>query len=301
MKKLLKYLLGGCALALAAGQVAVAAGVPEPLISLPLEREGRGTLKVLSQSKDGVPLRVVFDSAASNSILFEHAGTADVAREVGGTYPVYFPFTGRILDFKTMGLFTLRFGVHSFTSNSWVTGSWKDTGLFPGRAEPNYDVIAGRDVFNNFALAVDPARGQAALFIAGQDLSARYEASVPITDLEPLIAVRVRTTRLDTGEIANKLMLVDTGFAGVLLFADDDELAALQADEETPLKETLKAPIYVDTVMQIDGMAPEAQRARIVSRGVFEGADGVVGTSFLNNYRYAFDLTVKKLYLAKSR
>lgn len=274
------------------------AGVPEPLVSLPLAKEARGSLSVMSHSKDGVPLRVVFDSAATNSILFDHPGTAKVARQPGDSYMVYFPFTDRLLDFREIGLFTLTFGRHSFSSNSWVTGPWRDTGLFPGREEPHYDVIAGRDLLNNFALAVDPERGQAQLFIAGQDLTGRYDAVVPITDLVPLVAVTIRFTREDTAVAEDKLMLIDTGYRGVLLFADEEELTALRADEETPTAETLRTPLFADTQMQIADLPPVEAKARIVSRGMFRGADGIVGTSFLNKHRYAFDLTLKKLYLA---
>ena len=61
----------------------MAASVPEPIVSLPLERSERVGLHVRTYSSEGVPLRVVFDTAAANSILFDHEGTVKVSRTLG--------------------------------------------------------------------------------------------------------------------------------------------------------------------------------------------------------------------------
>lgn len=283
-----------------AAPVVVAAAAPEPIVSMPLLRDDRGPLKVRTRSEKGVALRVVFDTAAANSILFDHDGTTGVAPTLGRDHMVYFPFTDRLIDYRLIDWFTLNFGKHTFTSNNWVYGPWKQTGLFPGRVEPNYDVIAGRDVFNSFTVAVEPRKGRVKLYNSEDDLSARYRTSVDIVDLNPLIAVPVRYTREDTGETTEKLMIIDTGFPGVLLFADDEELALLGATEFTAPADTIADALIVDGSIQLGELDAREQRALIVSKGAFK-ADGVLGTGFLNNYRYAFDMEAKKLYLSRLR
>ena len=278
----------------------LSAAAPEPIVSMRLLRDDRGPLKVRTRTDGGVSLRVVFDTAAASSILFDHAGTDDVTPVLGRDHMVYFPFTDRLIDYRQIDWFTLRLGKHTFTSNSWVYGPWKQTGLFPGRQEPNYDVIAGRDVFSSFTVAVDPKKGRVKLYKSGEDLSGRYQTSVDIIDLNPLIAVPVTYTRRDTGEAVQKLMIIDTGFSGVLLFANEAELLLLKATENTAPADTIGEALIVDGNIQFGEFPARPQKALIVSKGAFE-ADGVLGTSFLNNYRYAFDMEAKKLYLSALR
>jgi len=276
---------------------ALAAAAPDPIVSMRLMRDDRGPLKVKTRSAGGVPLRVVFDTAAASSILFDHDGTEGVSPSLGRDHVVYFPFTDRLIDYRLIDWFTLNFGKHTFTSNSWVYGPWKQTGLFPGREEPNYDVIAGRDVFANFVVAVDPRKGRVKLYNSGEDLSERYQASVDIVDLNPLFAVPMTFTRYDTGETEEKLMIIDTGFSGVLIFADEAELEQLNATELTAPADTLGKAMIVNGELGIENFPAFEQSALIVSKGAFE-ADGVLGTGFLNNYRYAFDMKAKKLYFS---
>ena len=278
----------------------LAASAPEPIVSMRLLRDDRGPLKVRTQTDAGVSLRVVFDTAAASSILFDHEGTDDVTPALGRDHMVYFPFTDRLIDYRLIDWFTLDFGKHTFSSNSWVYGPWKQTGLFPGRTEPNYDVIAGRDVFANFAVAVDPQKGRVKLYKSGEDLSDRYQTSVGIVDLNPLIAVPVNYTRRDTGETTQKLMIIDTGFSGVLLFANEAELTLLKATENTAPADTIGDALIVEGSIQFGDFPAHEQRALIVSKGALQ-ADGVLGTAFLNNYRYAFDMQNKKLYLSALR
>ena len=279
---------------------ASAAAAPEPIVSMRLLRDERGPLKVRTRTDEGVSLRVVFDTAAASSILFDHKGTDDISPALGRGHMVYFPFTDRMIDYRLIDWITLSFGKHTFTSNSWVYGPWKQTGLFPGRAEPNYDVIAGRDVFTSYTVAVDPQKRRVKLYNSGEDLSARYRTSVDIVDLNPLIAVPVTYTRRDTGESTEKLMIIDTGFSGVLMFANAAELAQLQATEYTAPADTIGDALVVDGSIKFAGFPALEQKALIVSKGAFK-ADGVLGTGFLNNYRYAFDMEAKKLYLTALR
>lgn len=273
---------------------------PEPLASMRLMRDERGPLKIRTRSEEGISLRVVFDTAASNSILFDHDGTAGVGRRLDRDYYVYFPFTDRMIDFRQLDWITLQFGAHQFTSNSWVYGPWKSTGLFPGRQAPNYDVIAGRDVFTSFTVAVDPKKRRVQLYESGQDLSARFDAAIDIVDLNPLIAIRALHSREDTGEVAEKLMIIDTGFHGVLLFANEAELIELEADDTTAPADTINDALIARGTIKLGTLPAHEQKVLIVSKGAFE-ADGVIGTAFLNNYRYAFDLEAKKLYLTALR
>lgn len=273
---------------------------PEPLTSMRLLMDKNGPIKVRSKSKSGVSLRVVFDTAAANSILFDHRRTNGVGDRLEEDQFVYFPFTDRILDFRQLGIFTLKLGKHSFSSNSWVYGPWQSTGLFPGRNEPNYDVIAGRDVFINYAVAVDPKKRRVRLYESGLDLSSRYDTSVDIIDLNPLMGVQVTVSRADTGEVSEKLMIIDTGFPGVLLFANEEELTRLQADEYTAPAETIGNAIIAPGRLKLGELSFKEHTALVVSKGTFE-ADGIIGTGFLANYRYAFDLLEKKLYLTELR
>lgn len=278
----------------------IASSKPEPLASMRLLKDESGPIKVRSKSENGVSLRVVFDTAAASSILFEHGRTTGVGDRLEQDQYVYFPFTDRILDFRQLGFFTLKLGDHRFSSNSWVYGPWKSTGLFPGRNEPNYDVIAGRDVFINFAVAVDPKKRRVRLYESGQDLSSRYDTSVDIIDLNPLMGVKVTVSRADTGELSEKLMIVDTGFPGVLLFADDQELEELKADEFTAPADTIGNALIAPGRIKLGDLPFKEHTALVVSKGAFE-ADGIIGTSFLANYSYAFDLLEKKLYLTELR
>lgn len=274
-----------------------AGATPEPLASLRLMQDERGPIKVKTRSEEGVSLRVVFDTAAASSILFDHKHTSGVGDRLQDDHFVYFPFTDRLVDFRQLDWFTLKLGKHEFSSNSWAYGPWKATGLFPGRDEPNYDVIAGRDLFVNFTVAVDPKKRRVKLYESGTDLAGTYDEAVDIIDLNSLMAVYVRVGRADTGELSEKLMIIDTGFPGVLLFANDEELTRLKADEFTAPADTLGDALIAPGHMQLGDLPFKKQTALIVSKGTFE-ADGVIGTGFLANFRYAFDLSNKKLYLA---
>lgn len=276
----------------------VAADASKPIVTLPLLQSARGSIQVQISSSNGVPLRVMFDTAASNSILFDHEGTQEVQRELGPEYYVYFPFTDRLLGFQLIDWFTLPLGKHSFTSNNWVTGPWKPTGLFPGRETPNYDVIAGRDVFRAYGVEVDKGRRRVNLYESGHDFAAHYETTLELVDINPLMAVSVMFARADTNEVAEKLMLIDTGFSGVLMFASEEELTLLGADATTPPSETLKTALSIEATLAVGGMRPIAQNIFLVSKGSFQ-ADGILGMSFLNHYRYAFDLSAGKLYLTE--
>ena len=273
---------------------------PEPLISLRLLQDGHGPIKVRMRSEEGVPLRTLLDTASANSILFDHGRTIGVGNRLAEDHFVYFPFTDRMVDFRKLGMFTLKLGKHRFSSNNWVYGPWKSTGLFPGRAEPNYDVIAGRDVFINYAVAVYPRKKRVKLYQSGQDLSSRYETSVDIIDLNPLMAVEVMVKRPESNEQDKKLMILDTGFPGVLLFANEGELAHLKADEFTPPADTIGDAIIAPRKLKFRNLPFKDHVALVVSKGGFE-ADGIIGTTFLANYRYAFDLLNKKLYLTELR
>lgn len=279
---------------------AFAGSKPEPLATLRLLKDERGPIKVKTRSEEGVSLRVVFDTAAANSILFDHKRTHGVGDRLPDGRFVYFPFTDRLIDFQQLDWFALRLGDHMFRSNSWVYGPWKATGLFPGRAEPNYDVIAGRDVFANFVVAVDPEKRRVKLYESGLDLSARYDAVLDLVDLHPLMGVRVTVSRVDTGELSEKLMIIDTGFPGVLLFANEEELARLKADEFTAPADTLGDALLAPGRLRLGDLQFKDQIALIVSKGAFE-ADGVIGTGFLANFSYAFDLANKKLYVTELR
>lgn len=279
---------------------AFAGSKPEPLATLRLLKDERGPIKVKTRSEEGVSLRVVFDTAAANSILFDHKRTNGVGDRLPDGRFVYFPFTDRLIDFQQLDWFALKLGDHMFRSNSWVYGPWKATGLFPGRAEPNYDVIAGRDVFANFVVAVDPEKRRVKLYESGLDLSARYDAVLDLVDLHPLMGVRVTVSRADTGEFSEKLMIIDTGFPGVLLFANEEELARLKADEYTAPADTLGNALLAPGRLQLGDLQFKDQIALIVSKGAFE-ADGVIGTGFLANFSYAFDLANKKLYVTELR
>lgn len=279
---------------------AFAGSRPEPLATLRLLKDERGPLKVKTRSEEGVPLRVVFDTAAANSILFDHQRTSGVGDRLPDGRFVYFPFTDRLIDFQQLDWFALKLGDHMFRSNSWVYGPWKATGLFPGRDEPNYDVIAGRDVFTNFVVAIHPEKRRVKLYESGLDLTARYDAVLDLVDLNPLMGVRVTVNRADTGELSEKLMIIDTGFPGVLLFANEEELERLKADEYTAPAETLSDALLAPGRLQLGNLQFKEQIALIVSKGAFE-ADGVIGTSYLSNFSYAFDFASKKLYLTELR
>ncbi len=281
----------------AAAPEANASSKPEPLASLRLMQDERGPIKVKTRSEEGVPLRVVFDTAAASSILFDHKHTSGVGDRLQDDHFVYFPFTDRLVDFRQLGLFKLRLGKHEFSSNSWAYGPWKATGLFPGRDEPNYDVIAGRDLFVNFTVAVDPKKRRVRLYESGTDLASTYDQVIDIIDLNSLMAVYVTVGREDTGDLSEKLMIIDTGFPGVLLFANNEELARLKADEYTAPADTLGDALIAPSRMQLGDLPFKKQTALIVSKGTF-AADGVIGTGFLANFRYAFDLMSKKLYLS---
>ncbi len=279
---------------------ALAGSKPEPLATLRLLKDERGPIKVKTRSEEGVSLRVVFDTAAANSILFDHRRTNGVGDRLPDGRFVYFPFTDRLIDFQQLDWFALKLGDHMFHSNSWVYGPWKATGLFPGRAEPNYDVIAGRDVFANFVVAVDPEKRRVKLYESGLDLTARYDTVLDLVDLNPLMGVRVTVNRTDTGELSEKLMIIDTGFPGVLLFANEEELVRLQADEFTAPADTLGDAILAPGRLQLGDLEFKEQVALVVSKGAFE-ADGVIGAGFLANFSYAFDLSSQKLYLSEVR
>lgn len=279
---------------------ASAGSKPEPLATLRLLKDERGPIKVKTRSEEGVSLRVVFDTAAANSILFDHKRTNGVGDRLPDGRFVYFPFTDRLIDFQQLDWFALKLGDHMFRSNSWVYGPWKSTGLFPGRAEPNYDVIAGRDVFANFVVAVDPEKRRMKLYESGLDLTARYDTVLDLVDLHPLMGVRVTVSRADTGELSEKLMIIDTGFPGVLLFANEEELARLKADEFTAPADTIGDALLAPGRLRLGDLQFKEQIALIVSKGAFE-ADGVIGTGFLANFSYAFDLANKKLYVTELR
>ncbi|WP_262695478.1 hypothetical protein [Kordiimonas aquimaris] len=276
----------------------MAAGDLDPIVTLPLERNERGGLHVRTQSSDGIPLRLVFDTAAANSILFDHAGTDMVSRKLGRDQHVYFPFTDRLLGFRLINQFTIELGRHTFTSNNWVSGPWKPTGLFPGRETPNYDAIAGRDVFTTYAVAVDPRERMLSLYDSGRDFEDHYDTVLQLVETNEHMAVSVSITRSDTGETQDKLMIIDTAFPGVLMFANESELEILNVDELATPAETLPTAIVVPSMLGVGRMDPIEQNVLIVSKGGFT-ADGVLGTAFLNNYRYAFDMAAKKIYLSE--
>ena len=138
------------------------------------------------------------------------------------------------------------------------------------------------------------------LYQSGQDLSSRYETAVDLIDLNPLMAVKVAVKHMDSDIQDQKLMIIDTGFPGVLLFANEEELTHLKADEFTPPADTIGDALIAPRKLKLGSLPFKDHVALIVSKGEFE-ADGIIGTAFLANYRYAFDLARKKLYLTERR
>lgn len=84
----------------------------------------------------------------------------------------------------------------------------------------------------------------------------------------------------------------------MLLFANEEELTRLQADEYTAPAETIGNAIIAPGRLKLGELSFKEHTALVVSKGTFE-ADGIIGTGFLANYRYAFDLLEKKLYLTE--
>jgi len=74
----------------------------------------------------------------------------------------------------------------------------------------------------------------------------------------------------------------------------------LKATENTAPADTINEALIVEGSIQFGDFPAHEQRVLVVSKGALK-ADGVLGTTFLKKYRYAFDMQAKKLYLSALR
>lgn len=273
---------------------------PRPIFTLPLVANPDGALHVEVAAGRVKPLALRIDTAAATSILFEHNETKVLKRKLrlvrDELKPVYFPFTNILLDFQPLETITLNFGKHSYTSNTWVYGPWRPTGLFPGQSHPTYDGIAGRDVLVSFAIAVDRKRSEISFYESGGTIGDFYDHAIPLELAGSLVVMPVDYQGPD-GVWHTKRMVLDTGFNGVILFADEAQLEELQAQDTDAPADTMKAAMFQEGLLRLPETEPVAGRVIITSKGGFP-ADGVMGTDFLNRFRYALDVGAKRLYFS---
>ena len=273
---------------------------PRPIFTLPLVANPDGALHVEVAAGRVNPLALRIDTAAATSILFEHNETKVLKRKLrlvkDELKPVYFPFTNILLDFQPLETITLNFGKHSYTSNTWVYGPWRPTGLFPGQSHPTYDGIAGRDVLVSFAIAVDRKRSEISFYESGGTIGDFYDHAIPLELAGSLVVMPVDYQGPD-GVWHTKRMVLDTGFNGVILFADEAQLEELQAQDTDAPADTMKAAMFQEGLLRLPETEPVAGRVIITSKGGFP-ADGVMGTDFLNRFRYALDVGAKRLYFS---
>lgn len=274
---------------------------PRPIFTLPVIKNADGALHVEVAAGRVKPLAVRIDTAAATSILFEHQETKILRRRLklveDEMTPVYFPFTDVLMDFQPLESITLTFGTHSYTSNTWVFGPWRPTGLFPGKREPNYDGIAGRDVLVSFAIAIDRKRKNISFYESGGAISGLYNHSLVVETDGPLIIVPIQYQTED-GEWQTKRMVLDTGFNGVILFADDEQLAELDANDTDAPADTIREALFEEGLLKLAGTKPVSGRVIITSKGGFP-ADGVLGTDLLNGFDYALDVSAKRFYYSE--
>lgn len=273
---------------------------PHPIFTLPLVDNPDGALHVEVAAGRVKPLALRIDTAAATSILFEHRETKVLKRRLklikDELKPVYFPFTNILLDFQPLETITLSFGKHSYTSNTWVYGPWRPTGLFPGQSHPTYDGIAGRDVLVSFAVAVDHRRSEISFYESGGAMHAFYDHTLPLELVGSLVTMPIEYQTAN-GTWQTKRMVLDTGFNGVILFADEAQLEELQAQDTDAPAETMKAAMFQQGFLRFADTEPVAGRVIITSKGGFP-ADGVMGTDFLNRFQYALDVGAKHFYFS---
>lgn len=244
---------------------------------------------------DGKPQRLLLDTDASTSLLFESSGVQTGNRGEG--VAISFPaLASSATGYRLSGL-NIKAGEFSFTS---------ETTLFIGGDEPvisdiggKFTGILGRDFLRRFVVEIVPSEKLMKLYPPGTDLSPHYRLkhALIMQAGSPYIIHRFRLP-WETWPTQKKLLL-DTGYpGGVVLWNDRHFDRATKPKEQQELKEARKGIVYFGIV----------KFGKLLFRNIpvfvgpsvpdqLEDRDGLIGASMFLPFRYVIDLPGEQLLL----
>jgi len=237
----------------------------------------------------------VIDTGASNSLILESKRTGALNTiEAGGVIELLMPLTDRTVDAALVGEVDTVIAGQPLRLTNVAKLPWQETGLFSREANIFYDGILGSDLFNAFIVEFDRVHSLLRL----------YEKNVPIPENDDLVSIPIRVDGglaiasidivLDDGTWSRDI-LIDTGFPGSinLYGLKNVDIAALTklygSHQGTGRKIEFKlGPCMFNDVRTVAFREPF---------GDLDAVDGVIGTDFLEHFRFAVDYEREKLFL----
>lgn len=293
MKKLL-IILSSLALVFAGSLTAQSR--QDVIATIPFEFENNRIR--LTVDLDGTPLKVLLDSGASTSVLFDGETFANVPT-TSKTASVLFPALDEEVSGVRLQPMQLMLSGLLVQLDDMVLLNNKTN--LKQRLLLRYDGIIGQEFFERYTVEVDPALKEIRLFARGTDLSTQYRTRYMLHLRNGAPHIRMRS-KMPWEQIPTaKEMLVDTGYPGAIVFWDS--MHYRRAAKLTPEVHGKNAAIVGRANFRFGSLAfnhAPVYLGAFPPRQIGE-RDGLIGATILNNFRYAFDFAGKQMWMLSRR
>lgn len=248
----------------------------------------------LTVDMDGAQLKVLLDSGASTSVLFDDEIFASIP-STSKSASVLFPALDEEVSGVKLQPISLNLSGQRVQLKDLVL--LNDKSNLKQRLLLRYDGIIGQELFELYTVEVDPALKEIRLFGRGTDLGPKYRTKYTLHLRNGAPHIRMRSKMPWEQTPTAKEMLVDTGYPGAIVFWDS--MHYRRAAKLTPEVHGKNAAIVGRANFRFGSLAfnhAPVYLGAYPPRQIGE-RDGLIGATILNNFRYAFDFAGKQMWM----
>lgn len=270
--------------------------LPTPLATAPIDLVDNRVEVLLTVGP--VPVRMLLDTGASTSLLFETEALDGAGLSLGAARTISFPAfaqgaTGQLV--KALPLAT----PDGFALMSDSTIYLRTTEGIVGELGHKFGGILGRDFLSRFVVEVVPSESLMKLYAPGTDLRPQYRLSHDLVMEEdsPYLMHRFRLPWEEWP--TTKKLLLDTGYpGGVVLWHDRHFDRVTTPEEQASLRAEGKGVVFFGLIRFSKLLYRNLPVYVGPSRaGQLEDRDGLIGASMFLPFRYVIDLPAGRLLL----
>ncbi|WP_262691353.1 pepsin/retropepsin-like aspartic protease family protein [Kordiimonas aestuarii] len=266
-----------------------------PLASIPIDLSDNrihATFRI-----GGVEQRLLLDTGASVSLLFESEGLNSHDLQLGPEARISFPAFATAATGRRLTGLVVTAGGFSFTSETTLYIRADESII--GDIGKKFSGILGRDFLTRFVVEVVPSEKIMKLYAPGTDLTAGYRVKHDLI-LEDGIPYLTQRFRLPWEQWpTTKKLLLDTGYpGGVVLWHDRHFERVTTAEEKSQLTAEDKGVVFFGLIRFSKLLYRNIPVFVGPSRdGQLDDRDGLIGASMFLPFRYVIDLSGERLLL----
>ncbi|WP_340680473.1 aspartyl protease family protein [Paraglaciecola sp.] len=279
---------------------------PKSNINIPFQWHN-GHIVMSVNINGSLPLRIAFDTGAPIPVLFDSARTQALKLESAGTIKVGGTGAQGDVVVDVIENNKIQIGSLSFSNLSLVKVPSNNLSIFSSYEETYFDGAIGYDILNRFIVEIDNDNSQIILWqknALSKDLSEWFTLPIVVSSNHIYLDASLSYDEVKADSVR---LLIDTGSTGYLSLAPDTHPQLSQPKVAFSSNGSGLSGISeynsstVDTLSFAKYNFTNVPTQFSLSGNVEDGRQGILGNMLLKKFNIIFDYSNKKMYLRPSK